>query len=130
MPGIPLAIAFPEKKFTLIDSNSKKTRFLVHASSVLGLDNITVIQQRIESYKPEKKFDCLISRAFAAPQVILQTTAELCTCTANLLLMVGHADALELSPSNGFEWRSTNIVDVYNETTVRHIVVFTRQGTH
>ena len=48
LPGIPLAITNPKKEFYLIESNTKKSSFLLHTTSRLGLDNISVINQRIE----------------------------------------------------------------------------------
>jgi 16S rRNA (guanine527-N7)-methyltransferase len=66
LPGIPLAIAFPERQFTLLDSNGKKTRFLFQVKQELMLDNVTIVHSRVESYQPEKAFDGVISRAFAS----------------------------------------------------------------
>ena len=64
LPGIPLAICFPEKDLTLLDSNGKKTRFLTQAKIELGLSNIKPVQTRIESYE-DAPFDAITSRAFA-----------------------------------------------------------------
>lgn len=66
LPGIPLAIIFPEKKFTLLDSNGKKTRFLFQVKTQLQLDNVTIENTRVEKYHPEQKFDAVISRAFSS----------------------------------------------------------------
>lgn len=66
LPGVPLAIAFPERQFTLLDSNGKKTRFLFQVKQELMLDNVTIINSRVESYQPESAFDTVISRAFAS----------------------------------------------------------------
>ncbi len=52
LPGIPLAIMFPEKQFTLLDSNGKKTRFLFHVKTLLGLTNVTVENRRVEEFTP------------------------------------------------------------------------------
>lgn len=69
LPGIPMSICFPEKNFTLLDSNGKKTRFLVQAKIELKLDNMTPVQARIESFEPPvnvpRGFDGITSRAFA-----------------------------------------------------------------
>ena len=65
LPGIPLAIALPETRFVLIDSNGKKTRFLFQVKTALGLDNMTVHQARVESFQPDAAFDTVLSRAFA-----------------------------------------------------------------
>ena len=48
LPGIPLSIVYPERQFTLMDSNGKKTRFLFQVRNVLGLKNVTEIQSRVE----------------------------------------------------------------------------------
>ena len=64
LPGIPLAICYPEKDLTLLDSNGKKTRFLTQSKIELGLKNIKPVQTRIEAYEDEP-FDAITSRAFA-----------------------------------------------------------------
>jgi len=50
LPGIPLAISFPEKQFLLLDSNGKKTRFLFQVKTELGLDNVTIFHDRVENF--------------------------------------------------------------------------------
>lgn len=64
LPGIPLSISFPEKQLVLLDSNGKKTRFLTQAKIELGLNNMTPVQARIESFEAPL-FDAITSRAFA-----------------------------------------------------------------
>ncbi|MEZ5534722.1 MAG: 16S rRNA (guanine(527)-N(7))-methyltransferase RsmG [Thiolinea sp.] len=66
LPGIPLAVLYPEREFTLLDTNGKKTRFIQQAALELGLGNVQVVQQRVELWQPEKKFAAIISRAFAS----------------------------------------------------------------
>ena len=65
LPGIPLAIYFPDTQFVLLDSNGKKTRFLEQVKSHLGLNNVEIVQDRVESFQPRALFDGVISRAFA-----------------------------------------------------------------
>lgn len=74
LPGIPLAIAFPDRHFSLLDSNGKKTRFLFQAKTQLDLQNIDIIEDRVESYSPSQPFDAVVTRAFAD----LSLTARLC----------------------------------------------------
>jgi len=64
LPGIPMSICFPEKDFTLLDSNGKKTRFLTQSKIELKLTNMTPVQSRIESFEAPL-FDAITSRAFA-----------------------------------------------------------------
>ncbi len=66
LPGIPLAILFPQKKFTLLDSNGKKTRFLFQVKTELKLNNVSVENSRVEKFQPAELFDGVISRAFAS----------------------------------------------------------------
>jgi 16S rRNA (guanine527-N7)-methyltransferase len=60
-PGIPLAILFPETKFTLVDSIGKKIKVVQGVCDALGLQNVTAFHQRAESIT--NKFDFVISRA-------------------------------------------------------------------
>ena len=62
-PGIPLAILFPEAKFTLIDSIGKKIKVVQAVSEGLRLKNVRAYQQRAED--AEGKFHFIISRAVA-----------------------------------------------------------------
>ncbi len=77
LPGIPLAICFPDKTVDLLDSNSKKTRFLIQAKAELGLVNTLVIHDRVENYQPKLGYDAVISRAFASMQDMLHWTDHL-----------------------------------------------------
>ncbi|QJR16969.1 16S rRNA (guanine(527)-N(7))-methyltransferase RsmG [Usitatibacter palustris] len=65
LPGIPLAIARPDLEVTLLDSSHKKVAFLQQAKSQLKLANVTPVCERVESWKPAKPFDAVVSRAFA-----------------------------------------------------------------
>ncbi|MDG2107153.1 MAG: 16S rRNA (guanine(527)-N(7))-methyltransferase RsmG [Woeseiaceae bacterium] len=65
-PGLPLAIVQPERHFTLLDSNNKKIMFVEHVARLLGLDNVIVIQSRVEDYAPGHGFDTVIVRALAS----------------------------------------------------------------
>ena len=60
-PGIPLAILFPECRFTLIDSIGKKIKVAQEIATALGLTNVECIQERAEEEK--RKFDFVVSRA-------------------------------------------------------------------
>ncbi|HVY82793.1 MAG TPA: 16S rRNA (guanine(527)-N(7))-methyltransferase RsmG [Steroidobacteraceae bacterium] len=48
-PGLPLAVVYPNRVFTLIDSNNKKVRFVAHAVRTLGLANVTAVHARAEA---------------------------------------------------------------------------------
>lgn len=77
-PGVPLKIAFPDLKVTLLDSLNKRIKFLDEVIAQLGLENIDTIHGRAEDFaKPEKlreKYDICVSRAVAN----LATLSEFC----------------------------------------------------
>lgn len=66
LPGIPLAIVFPERHFTLLDSNGKKVRFLFQVRNQLALENLVEVRCRVEDYQPGVGFDGITSRAFSS----------------------------------------------------------------
>lgn len=60
-PGIPLAILFPQCRFTLVDSVGKKVKVASEIAKAIGLTNVTCVQERVEDEKG--KFDFVVSRA-------------------------------------------------------------------
>jgi 16S rRNA (guanine527-N7)-methyltransferase len=97
LPGIPLSILNPQKKFTLLDSNGKKTRFLFQVISQLGLTNVQQIHSRVEAYTPRTKFDRVISRAFSSIPDMLQQCHHLIADEGTFLAMKGKNPKTELS---------------------------------
>jgi 16S rRNA (guanine527-N7)-methyltransferase len=76
LPGIPLAITNPNKEFYLIESNTKKSSFLLHTTSRLGLENTSVINQRIEKIDTKtlpESFD-IVCRAVGSTEFIISLT--------------------------------------------------------
>ena len=72
MPGIPLAIMFPERQFTLLDSNGKKTRFLTQVKHELKLANLEVIHSRVEGFTPEQPFSGILLAGLQCPGRLCQ----------------------------------------------------------
>lgn len=95
-PGIPCSLALPQKEFFLLDSNGKKTRFLTQAKLELALQNITVVQSRVEKYRPVKCFDTITTRAFSSLATILNQTNQVLCPEGELLVMKGIYPTLEL----------------------------------
>ena len=74
LPGLPLALFSPDREFTLLDSNAKKTRFVRQAAIELGLANVNVVHERIELFRTSNGFDSILARAFAnLPELTGQT---------------------------------------------------------
>jgi 16S rRNA (guanine527-N7)-methyltransferase len=96
LPGIPLALANPERRFVLLDSQAKKTRFVTHAVTTLGLRNVEVVQSRAEDYRPVELFATVISRAFASLLEFMQLAGHLGAPQARFLAMKGRLPADEL----------------------------------
>lgn len=97
LPGIPLALARPDLQVVLLDSNGKKTRFLQQAKLELGLANVEVVNERVESYRPSQPFDIVISRAFSELSEFLRLTDHLLAPTGRWLAMKGRLDENELA---------------------------------
>lgn len=83
LPGIPLAIAFPDRDFSLLDSNGKKTRFVFQARLELELTNVAVHNTRIELYRNEAPLDIIVSRAFSTLADLVSMSRHLLGTAAN-----------------------------------------------
>ena len=87
LPGLPLAIALPEWRFTLLDKVAKKTAFLTQAALELQLGNVEVATARVEDWRAPP-FDVVVARAYAS-------LAELVRGTHALLAPGGHWCAMK-----------------------------------
>jgi 16S rRNA (guanine527-N7)-methyltransferase len=87
-PGLPLAVLNPQRRFTLIDSNGKKIRFVQHAARTLGLANVEALHGRVETIKG-LTFDTVVARAFAALPELVANVASLCSPQTRVLAMKG-----------------------------------------
>jgi 16S rRNA (guanine527-N7)-methyltransferase len=97
LPGIPLAIMNPDKKFTLLDSNGKKTRFLFQAINQLALANAIEVNQRVELYRPNQSFDTIMTRAFSSIPEMLENCCHLASDQSCFMAMKGKNPESELS---------------------------------
>lgn len=91
LPGIPLALALPERQFCLLDSNGKKIRFLRHVTFELGLDNVTLTQARMQAYQIEvdAAYDVILSRAVTRIDELLCDTEHLATADCQWIFLKG-----------------------------------------
>jgi 16S rRNA (guanine527-N7)-methyltransferase len=88
-PGIPVALARPDLAVTLLDSSSKKCTFLEQARAELGLANVRVVCERVEQWKPQERFDAVVSRAFAELSDFVTQARHLVQPGGRLLAMKG-----------------------------------------
>lgn len=123
LPGIVLAIMNPEKQFTLLDSNGKKTRFLFQAKTTLGLDNVTIINDRVEAYHPPKPFDMIVSRAFASLYDMTHWCQHLRAEDGCFLAMKGQYPHDEIAAIAGdFEVVESHAIEVPGVDGERHLL--------
>lgn len=125
LPGIPLAIMFPDSHFTLLDSNGKKTRFMQQAKIELGLKNIEVVNSRVELFRPDNGFDIIVSRAFTSLQSFSEITQHLCTSEGFFYAMKGKFPQQEIDDMvDDFKVLETYKLQVPGLDNERHLVVF------
>ncbi|MGE4408211.1 16S rRNA (guanine(527)-N(7))-methyltransferase RsmG [Pseudomonas sp.] len=127
MPGVPLAIMFPEHGFTLLDSNGKKTRFLTQVKLELGLANLEVIHNRVEQYHPDQPFDGITSRAFSALRDFADWTRHLGAADCRWLAMKGVQpdDELQALPDD-FRLDACHVLKVPGCQGQRHLLILRR----
>lgn len=120
-PGVPLALYYPDKQFTLLDSNGKKARFLTQAKTELGISNIEVVQERTENYHTPHCFDAIIFRAVKSISEMLLKTQHLCCKKGRFLAMKAAYPAEELQNiSNPFTAQALTVPGLEAE---RHLII-------
>ena len=127
MPGIPLAIMFPEKQIVTLDSNGKKTRFQTQVKLELKLDNLSVVHSRVEAFRPDHPFAGIVSRAFSSLEDFTQWTRHLGDSQTRWLAMKGlhPADELVALPPD-FTLESAQALAVPGCQGQRHLLILRR----
>ena len=125
LPGIVLAICKPDLQVTTIDTVQKKAIFMRQVKGELGLDNLTVVHARVESYKPIEPFGVIISRAFSELSLFVKLTKHLLADQGQWFAMKGQVPHEEL---NGLEVKLNKIVplNVAGLEAERHLLVLER----
>ena len=124
LPGIPLAIVEPGRRWALLDSNGKKTRFLRHVVRTLGLENVSVLEGRSEACQPGQLPDCITARALAALPDLVAMVAHLCPPGGRILAMKGRLDEAELAAvPEPFQLLARERLTVPGLTSERNLIV-------
>ena len=97
LPGAILAMVYPQRQFSLLDSRGKKTRFLQQVKTELALANITVLQTRVEDYRPARKYDVVLSRGFSPLPRMVAVCGHLLRPGGRFLAMKGTRPRGELA---------------------------------
>jgi len=127
LPGMMLAIAFPDTRISMIDTVSKKTAFLTQAKTELGLGNVTVYTGRVEELQVKEKFYVITSRAFSELCNFINWSGHLLADGGQFIAMKGVAPAQEIErlPAG---WKVTGMqpLSVPGLDAERHLVFVQR----
>ncbi|MDA9871345.1 16S rRNA (guanine(527)-N(7))-methyltransferase RsmG [Gammaproteobacteria bacterium] len=134
LPGIPLAIANPDKSFVLLDSNGKKTRFLFQVKVALELSNVEIVDARVDEYLSTAdtgEFSLITCRAFSSISSIVKMIEKPLACGTKLLAMKGvypHDEIAELQQdktinSTSNKASSTDLDNCYKVESVIELTV-------
>jgi len=125
LPGVPLAIALPDNRLTLVDSNGKKARFLREVVRALPLPNAEVVWVRAQELTG--RFDCITARAFASLGDMLQWAGHALAPSGTWLALKGRIDPKELAEiPAGFHIREIHRLQIPGVAAERHVVEILR----
>lgn len=123
LPGVPLAIYYPDKHFVLLDSLGKRIRFLNQVKRQLNLTNIEPVQCRVEDHQVAQGYDAVISRAFANMTDMVQWCQHLPSPTGRFLAMKGAAVQEEIAALPDFvRVTAVHALQVPEQNAERHLV--------
>mgnify|MGYP004461021125 FL=1 len=132
-PGLVLAICFPNSKLTLIESNGKKCYFLNLVKEKLKLNNVIVINERIEDYAKDNReiFDIVTARAVAPLKHLLEYGIPLVKVDGNFIAMKANVENEEQNIKNYLNKLSITeakrvIFNLPIENSLRTIIKYTK----
>ena len=126
LPGLVLALLQPGSAWVLLDSAARKVAFLRHACSELGLANVRVVRERLESYRPPEPPGAIVARAFAPLPRLVRLADHLVRRGSVLVAMLGRRpSSRQLRALPGVRCRSCDPVRVPGLNAQRHVAVFT-----
>lgn len=129
LPGIPIAICYPEKNITLIDSNNKKTRFLTQCKAELKLKSVEIKNERVEKLEGYY-FKQIISRAFSSINNFLLLTQNIIEEDGEWLAMKGAFPLEEISLiQKPFYVEKTHKLNFLSLDEKRHLIVIKKEGS-
>jgi 16S rRNA (guanine527-N7)-methyltransferase len=134
-PGLPLAVALPGSDVRLLESQSKKCRFLRRLVAVAEVDNARVVEGRAEEWPDGLgQHDAALARALAAPAVVLEYAAPLLARGGVLVDWRGRRDAVEEEAARvaaaqlGLELVEIRAVQPFAAARDRHLHVYLKTG--
>ena len=122
-PGIPIAILLPNISFSLLDSNGKKIRFLTEIKSQLNLENVTIVNGRVEEHAPSSPYDMVVCRAFSSLEKIVLNCSRLLVPDGSVLAMKAAISEEELNAAREVSLGlKIHKVEIPNLKLPRHLV--------
>ncbi len=97
LPGVVLAIAQPEKQFTLLDARKKKIMFVNAVKTALSLNNINAVHCRVEDHRTSLKYSTVVTRAFARIDKIFHLAQPHLEPHGRIIAMKGRLSAQEMN---------------------------------
>ncbi len=97
LPGVVLAIAFPQLKVSMIDTVNKKTAFLTQVKAELALANVTVYTGRVEQLQVAEPFDVITSRAFSELANFVNWAGHLLKSDGQMIALKGQLPEHEIA---------------------------------
>jgi 16S rRNA (guanine527-N7)-methyltransferase len=126
-PGMALAIADPQRRFTLIEATGKKARFVAQTAERIGCSNVQVVHSRAESYRPFELFDTVVARALSSLADFVAYAGHLCAPGGRLLAMKGKRPENEMSAlPRSFRVLAVHRLHVPGLADERHLVELVR----
>ena len=131
LPGVPVAIALPNVRVTLLEATGKKANFLGECVEQLGLGNVQVVQDRAEAAGQDRahrqRYDAAICRAIGPMRDLLEYTLPLVAVGGRVLAMKGPKAEAELRQASDALWTlgagELQVFDAYPEGFGRHTVI-------
>lgn len=92
-PGLPLKIARPDLRLTLVEPSQKKATFLHHVLGKLHMVGVSVVNRRVEDIEDNgTRYDWVVSRAFAKKEIVLKKALVLLSPTGRFILYQGERE--------------------------------------
>mgnify|MGYP003514826673 CR=1 FL=1 len=129
IPSIPLAILWPDRQITALDSNGKKTRFMEQVKNELKLDNLSVAQSRVEDLHTDILYDGILSRAYASLGDFVRSSQHLLAPHGTFWAMKAVIETRELSDvAKPYKVTSCLPLHVPGCIAERHLIAIQRDG--
>jgi 16S rRNA (guanine527-N7)-methyltransferase len=129
LPGLPLAIAMPDARFTLLEATGKKAAFLEETIAALGLRNARVVHERAEvagqdHHEHRAHYDAVVARAVARLNTLAELTVPFAREGGAVLLIKGQQAEAEVAEAKQSLYRlHAQVVDLHRTATGTVVVI-------